>query len=71
MNIACDARSLVGRHTGVATWVTQIMGGLVRDHGHSVTLNASKTVSLPDELRLEGVTAPRPTTPWSARRTPR
>ena len=64
MNIACDARSLVGRHTGVATWVTQIMGGLVRDHGHAVTLNASKTVSLPDELRQEGVTVPRPTTPW-------
>ncbi len=57
MNIACDARSLVGHHTGVATWVTQIMGGLVRDHGHVVTLAASKPVVLPNELRLEGVTA--------------
>lgn len=64
MNIACDARSLVGRHTGVATWVIQIMGGLVRDHGHSVILAASKPVALPDELRLEGVTNLRPTTPW-------
>ena len=64
MNIACDARSLVGRHTGVATWVTQIMGGLARDYGHSITLNASKPLALPDELRLEGVTTPRPTTPW-------
>lgn len=55
MNIACDARSLVGFHTGVSTWVGQVMAGLARDHGCTVTLAASRPLDLPDELRLEPV----------------
>jgi len=64
MNIACDARSLVGRHTGVATWVSQVMAGLARDHGQTITLAASKTMDVPEELRLESIrTLPRPRPP--------
>ncbi len=55
MNIACDARSLVGRHTGVATWVGHIMGGLARDRNRTVTLAASKPIDLPEVLRHQNV----------------
>jgi len=54
MNIACDARSLVGRRTGVATWLTEVAAGLAR-HGRSVSLAASKPFELPDALRSAGV----------------
>jgi glycosyltransferase involved in cell wall biosynthesis len=55
MNIACDARSLVGDHTGVATWLKQVAGGLGRSFGHAITLAASKELPIPPELQLEGV----------------
>ena len=55
MNIACDARSLVGFHTGVSTWVGQVMGGLARDHGRTVTLAASKPVEMPPQLQQANV----------------
>lgn len=64
MNIACDARSLVGFHTGVSTWVGQVMAGLARDHGRTVTLAASRPLDLPVELRLANVHVLPP--PWLA-----
>ena len=63
MNIACDARSLVGPHTGVATWLTQVMGGLARDFQQSITLTASRTITLPDALQVDGVRSLPPTRP--------
>jgi glycosyltransferase involved in cell wall biosynthesis len=63
MNIACDARSLVGTHTGVATWVTHVMAGLADDYGHAVTLTASKPIVVPDQLRLDNVRVLPPTRP--------
>lgn len=55
MNIACDARSLVGRRTGVATWLTEVAAGLARRRGREVCLAASKPFDLPDALRSAGV----------------
>jgi glycosyltransferase involved in cell wall biosynthesis len=55
MNIACDARSLVGRRTGVATWLTEVAAGRARRHGRNVSLAASKPFELPDALRSAGV----------------
>ena len=55
MNIACDARSLVGRRTGVATWLTEVAAGLARRPGRTVSLAASKPFELPDALRSAGV----------------
>ncbi len=55
MNIACDARSLVGRRTGVATWLTEVAAGLARRHGRNVSLAASKPFELPDALQAAGV----------------
>jgi len=55
MNIACDARSLVGRRTGVATWLTEVAAGLARRPGRDVSLAASKPFELPDALRSAGV----------------
>jgi glycosyltransferase involved in cell wall biosynthesis len=55
MNITCDARSLVGPHTGVATWLTEVVFGLTRRHGSAVTLAASKPIDLPDRLANIGV----------------
>lgn len=51
MNIACDARSLVGPHTGVATWLTEVVAGLSTRHGCGITLAASKPIVLPDRLQ--------------------
>jgi glycosyltransferase involved in cell wall biosynthesis len=55
MNIACDARSLVGRRTGVATWLTEVAAGLARRPGRTVTLAASRPFELPESLRSAGV----------------
>ena len=66
MNIACDARSLVGPHTGVATWLTEIASGLARRHGNTITLTASKAIDVPERLTDAGVRSlppPRPTIP--------
>ena len=65
MNIACDARSLVGRRTGVATWLTEVAAGLAR-HGRNISLAASKPFELPEPLRSAGVRQlppPRPPIP--------
>ncbi|MCD4747955.1 MAG: glycosyltransferase family 4 protein [Thermoanaerobaculales bacterium] len=51
MNIACDARALVGPHTGVGTWTTQLMGGLARIPGNRILLAASKALDLSESLR--------------------
>ena len=66
MNIACDARSLVGRRTGVATWLTEVAAGLARRPGRTVSLAASKPFELPETLRSAGVRQlppPRPPIP--------
>jgi glycosyltransferase involved in cell wall biosynthesis len=46
MNIACDARALVGPRTGVGTWTEKVMGGLARRGEGPVYLAASKPVRL-------------------------
>ena len=46
MNIACDARALVGLRTGVGTWTEQVMGGLSRLGVGTVHLAASKPIQL-------------------------
>ncbi len=58
MNIACDARALVGPTTGVGTWTAQIMGGLARVPGWEVLLAASRPLTLPPELARATVLAP-------------
>ncbi len=55
MNIACDARALVGRHTGVGTWTTQVMAGLASDASTNILLGASKALDLPEALHLPNV----------------
>ena len=55
MNIACDARSLVGRKAGVATWLTEVASGLARRPGRTVVLAASRAFELPETLRSAGV----------------
>lgn len=62
MNIACDARALVGPRTGVGTWTEKVMGGLARRGGDTVYLAASKPFRLEDgepHPRLRVVPAPR------------
>ncbi len=64
MNIACDARALVGRHTGVGTWTTQVMAGLAGQASTGILLCASKPVDLPEELNRPNIrTAPTPRLP--------
>ena len=66
MNIACDARALVGRRTGVATWLTEVAAGLARRQGRTVSLAASRAFELPEALRDAGVRQlppPRPPIP--------
>ena len=46
MNIACDARALVGPRTGVGTWTERVMGGLARAGAGTVHLAASKPIRL-------------------------
>jgi glycosyltransferase involved in cell wall biosynthesis len=61
MNIACDGRALVGAHTGVGTWTTQVMSGLAREGAGTVHLAASRTIRLPPELSHPAVqTVPGP-----------
>ncbi len=65
MNIACDARALVGPATGVGTWTTQVMGGLARDPGNRIVLAASRPLTLEAPLVQAGVeTTPVPRMPW-------
>jgi len=62
MNIACDARALVGQRTGVGTWTEKVMGGLAKRGLGSVFLAASKPIRLEDSERHQGlmvVSAPR------------
>jgi glycosyltransferase involved in cell wall biosynthesis len=64
MNIACDARALVGPLTGVGTWTRQIVAGLA-GRGHDVLLAASKPILLSDELRHPRIAVlPPPAAPW-------
>lgn len=46
MNIACDARALVGPRTGVGTWTERVMVGLATSGIGSVNLVASKPIQL-------------------------
>ncbi len=55
MNIACDARALVGDATGVGVWTTQVMAGLAATGGHRVLLAASRAFTPPPLLTLPGV----------------
>lgn len=70
MNIACDARSLVGPHTGVATWLTEVAAGLSSRHGDAVVLAASRSMTVPARLadvgvrRLPATSAAVPGTLW-------
>lgn len=70
MNIACDARALVGPRTGVGAWTVGVMAGLAATPGWSVTLAASRRIDVPPELDLPSVTtlppprAPVPGTLW-------
>lgn len=65
MNIACDARALVGPATGVSVWTRKIMAGLAAGGEHGILLAASKSFDLPEELRSEAVRQlPRPRFPW-------
>ena len=70
MNIACDARALVGPRTGVGAWTVGVMAGLAATPGWSVTLAASRRIEVPPELNLPSVTtlppprAPVPGTLW-------
>lgn len=65
MNIAFDARALVGPVTGVGTWTTQVAAGLAGDPSRRVVLAASKPVGLPEELALANVEVlPPPGAPW-------
>jgi len=62
MNIACDARALVGSRTGVGTWTERVMGGLSRFGVGTVHLMASKPIELGQAEKhpdLEIVPAPR------------
>jgi len=55
MNIACDARALAGKATGVGIWTRHIFKGLVSGGCHQVFLAASKPLELPPELRNEHI----------------
>jgi len=62
MNIACDARALVGPRTGVGTWTERVMGGLSRHGVGTVHLAASQPIRLGKDERhpdLKIVPAPR------------
>jgi len=64
MNIACDARALVGPSTGVGTWTRQVAAGLA-ELGHDILLAASKPFRLPDELRHPRIEVLQPPgVPW-------
>jgi glycosyltransferase involved in cell wall biosynthesis len=51
MNIACDARALVGPRTGVGVWTERVMGGLARRGAGVVLLAASKPIRLEEHER--------------------
>lgn len=54
MNIACDARALLGPRTGVGTWTVNIMEGLAAHPGWRVELVAHRRMILPRELDEAG-----------------
>jgi glycosyltransferase involved in cell wall biosynthesis len=61
MNIACDARALVGPRTGVGTWTERVMGGLARRGSGPIFLAASKPFELAaNELHPELKVLPAP-----------
>jgi len=57
MNIACDARALVGRHTGVGTWTIQVMAGLATDRSSRILLAASRRLKIPPALDRSNISA--------------
>ena len=65
MNIACDARALVGPRTGVGAWTERVMGGLSMSGIGSVCLAASKPIQLRQSEEFPNLTivpAPRRST---------
>lgn len=65
MNIACDARALIGPRTGVGEWTVRVMSGLAEGFGHHIQLAASKPLHRDDELNRGGITTmPVPRVPW-------
>lgn len=65
MNIACDARALLGPATGVSVWTREILAGLARVGEHRVFLAASKKVEIPADLKsLPVELLPVPRFPW-------
>ena len=51
MNIACDARALIGPATGVSVWTSKIMAGLAGAGDFRILLAASKRFELPEEFK--------------------
>lgn len=65
MNIACDARALIGPLTGVGRWTVELAAGLAETWGHQVMLAASKPFELPAQLRHPSIRRlPPPPLPW-------
>ncbi len=61
MNIACDARALLGPRTGVGTWTVQIMAGLAATPGWRVELlTPAPLEDLPAPLAEAGASAVAP-----------
>lgn len=63
MNIACDARALLGPRTGVGTWTVEIMAGLCRIPGWRVELMAHRPFTPPGELAAAGAAVVPPAVP--------
>ncbi len=63
MNIACDARALLGPRTGVGTWTVEIMSRLARTPGWRVELMAHRPFDPPQELAAAGAAAVPPEFP--------
>jgi len=51
MNIACDARALVGPATGVGVWTREIMAGLAETGRFRILAAASKSFEMPERFR--------------------
>ncbi len=63
MNIACDARALVGPRTGVGTWTVEVMSRLARTPGWRVELMAHRPFTPPGELAAGGAVVVPPPAP--------
>jgi len=64
MNIACDARALIGPATGVGVWTREIMAGLAETGRFRILAAASKSFDMPERFRnLPIETLPPPSFP--------